>query len=102
MHHLQTIQTSTPAQSPPLAAVLPLLQAQNEALLKQSYIVHPSSIATAEQQLLFPATSRSVCDEIGLNWWAASKLFEDGWLSFPPDNSERLDEAQEMELRFVG
>lgn len=102
MHHLQTIQTGVPAQTPPLAAVLPLLQAQNEALLRQSYTVQPSSVATAEQQLLFPATSHSVCDEIGLNWWAALKLFEDGWLNFSPDATTRLDDAQESELRFVG
>jgi len=56
----------------------------------------------AEQQLLFPATARSVCDEIGLNWWAAIKLYEDGWLSFLPETDEKLDETQESELRFVG
>jgi hypothetical protein len=57
---------------------------------------------TAAQQLLFPATPRAVCDELGLNWWAALKLYEDGWLSFPPENTAHLDEAQEAELRFVG
>jgi hypothetical protein len=38
----------------------------------------------------------------GLNWWAAVKLFEDGWISFSPENTPELDEAQEAELRFVG
>ena len=54
------------------------------------------------QQLLFPSTPRSVCDEIGLNWWAALKLYEDRWLSFSPETTSRLDETQEAELRFVG
>jgi hypothetical protein len=39
---------------------------------------------------------------MGLNWWAALKLSEDGWLSFAPDATTRLDETQETELRFVG
>ena len=54
------------------------------------------------QQLLFPYTPRAICEEIGLNWWAALKLHEDDWLSFSPGNISRLDEAQEAELRFVG
>ena len=56
----------------------------------------------AAQQLLFPATPRGLCGEMGLNWWAALKLHEDGWLSFCPESTARLDEAQEAELRFVG
>jgi hypothetical protein len=56
----------------------------------------------AAQQLLFPATPRAVCDEIGLNPWAAVKLYDDGWLSFSPERAIHLDEAQEAELRFVG
>ena len=61
-----------------------------------------SARVTAAQQLLFPANPRGVCQEMGLNWWAALKLHEDGWLSFSPENTPRLDEAQEAELRFVG
>jgi hypothetical protein len=57
---------------------------------------------SAAQQLLFPASPRAVCEELGLNWWAVLKLHEDGWLSFPPDHTRKLDEAQEAELRFVG
>lgn len=57
---------------------------------------------TAAQQLLFPANPRAVCEQMGLNWWAALKLHEDGWLSFAPTITPRLDEAQEAELRFVG
>ena len=54
------------------------------------------------QQLLFPSTPRTVCEEIGLNWWAALKLHEDGWLSFSPESTSGMDESQEAELRFVG
>ena len=54
------------------------------------------------QQLLFPYSPRAICDEIGLNWWAALKLYEDGWLSFSPEGTPRVDERQEAELRFVG
>jgi hypothetical protein len=57
---------------------------------------------TAAQQLLFPANPRAVCEQLGLNWWAALKLHEDGWLSFAPTLTPRLDEAQEAELRFIG
>jgi hypothetical protein len=101
MHHLQPSHAGGVAQTPPLAAVLPLLQEENAALLA----LPPRDTNTApaaEQQLLFPATARSVCDEIGLNWWAALKLYEDGWLSFGPDGTAKLDEAQQTELRFVG
>lgn len=56
----------------------------------------------AGQQLLFPADPRAICEQMGLNWWAAAKLHEDGWLSFYPPTTPRLDEAQEAELRFVG
>ena len=57
---------------------------------------------TTGQQLLFPANPRAICEQMGLNWWAAAKLHEDGWLSFYPPTTPRLDEAQEAELRFVG
>ncbi len=69
---------------------------------------HPSEddLQTARvaalQQLLFPANPRAVCQEMGLNWLAALKLYEEGWLSFSPENTSRLDEAQEAELRFLG
>ena len=32
----------------------------------------------AAQQLLFPANPRALCEHVGLNWWAALKLHEDG------------------------
>ena len=57
---------------------------------------------SAAQQVLFPANPREVCQELGLNWWAAIKLREEGWLSFSPESYPLLDQAQEAELRFVG
>jgi hypothetical protein len=57
---------------------------------------------TLTQQLYFPYSPRAICDEMGLNWWAALKLHEEGWLSFSPERTARLDERQEAELRFVG
>src|SRR5437867_4125852 len=56
----------------------------------------------AAQQLLFPPAPRSVGEGLGLNWWTALKLHEEGWLSFSPQDTPQLDEAQEAELRFVG
>src|SRR5215510_12088997 len=58
--------------------------------------------ADKSQMLLFPASPKVVCDEIGLNWWAALKLHVDGWLSFDPEATPKLDNAQVAELRFVG
>jgi hypothetical protein len=55
----------------------------------------------AAQQLLFPSSPRSLCDELGLNWQAAMRLQEEGWLSFSLEDLWQLDEAQEAELRFV-
>lgn len=54
------------------------------------------------QGLLFPQSARDLCAAIGLNWWAAKKLHEEGWLSFDPNNTVSLDDKQEHELRFVG
>jgi hypothetical protein len=55
----------------------------------------------AAQQLLFPSTPQALCQQLGLSWWTALKLYQDGWISFAPDRTPRLDEAQEAELRFV-
>jgi len=53
------------------------------------------------QQLLFPLDPRQLCRDLGLNWWAVTKLYEDGMLSFNPDEVTQLDEGQESELRFL-
>jgi hypothetical protein len=56
----------------------------------------------AIQGLLLPLAPRQLCEQIGLNWWAAGQLHVAGFLSFNPEAVERLDERQEVELRFVG
>ncbi len=63
---------------------------------------HQMARVAAAQQLLFPSSPRSLCDELGLNWQAAVRLQEEGWLSFSLEDLWQLDEAQEAELRFVG
>lgn len=57
--------------------------------------------AVDAQQLLFPTSPRSVCVEIGLEWWTALKLRDDGWLSYDPETIRQLNEAQDVELRFL-
>lgn len=49
-----------------------------------------------------PVSPQSVCNEIGLNWLSATRLFDDGWLSFDPRKTSNLDAAQEAELVFLG
>lgn len=56
----------------------------------------------AAQRLLFPASPRSLCDELGLSWQAALRLQEEGWFSFSLEQTHQLDEAQEAELRCLG
>lgn len=79
-----------------LEAVVPalLFQLQDDSPL--------TARVSPAQQLLLPATPRAICEEIGLNFWAALKLYEEGWLSFSPETTLHIDEAQEAELRFVG
>jgi hypothetical protein len=57
---------------------------------------------TGSQQLLFGPSPQTFCNEIGLNWAKALDLYRDGFLSFSPALVQRLDEAQETELRFLG
>lgn len=54
------------------------------------------------QALLFPRTAPEVCREIGVNLWAASKLHENGVLSFNPESASPLNEDEAEELRFIG
>ena len=91
MHNLRTMQqTGAGHELPAILASIPFPQPDFPTT------PHPP------QQLLFPSTPRTVCEEIGLNWWAALKLHEDGWLSFSPESTTGMDESQEAELRFVG
>src|SRR5262245_41851132 len=78
-----------------ICGVSPMIANLNLSLLQAARVA-------SAQHLLFPNTPRGVCDEVGLNWWAAIKLYDDGWLSFAPEVVSRLDESQEAELRFVG
>lgn len=54
------------------------------------------------QLFLLPRHPREVCQDVGLQWWAALRLAADGYLSYDPERIEKLDEAQEAELLFVG
>ena len=73
------------------------------ALLSQVQDDNPAiARVSPAQRLLFPSSPHSLCDEIGLNWHAALRLREEGWLSFPVETTAQLDEAQEAELRFIG
>lgn len=54
------------------------------------------------QGLLLPLSPRLVCDHLHLNWWAAAQLHKAGLLSFDPVSTDKLDERQEVELRFLG
>ena len=67
--------------------------------------IHEDSLQPARvpaaQQLLFPASPRSLCDELGLSWQAALRLQEEGWFSFSLEKIHQLDEAQEAELRCL-
>ena len=49
-----------------------------------------------------PVSPRALCGQINLNWLAAMRLFENGWLSFDPSVITELNPAQEAELRFLG
>jgi len=54
------------------------------------------------QLRLFNPSPREVCREIGLNWLAALRLRDSGWLSFDPEGKTVLAEPEENELRFIG
>jgi len=62
---------------------------------------HPSLFPASEFSRP-PRTPQEVCGEISLNWFAALKLYEDGWLSFDPKSKSELNESQEVELLFIG
>ena len=54
------------------------------------------------QLSLFPEKPRDLCQDIQLNWLAALKLYQDGFLSFNPADEKNLNEAQKTELIFLG
>lgn len=54
------------------------------------------------QLLLLPGDPREVAESIGLDWWAALKLHDDGWLSFNPAEQQLTDDGMEAEFLFLG
>jgi hypothetical protein len=49
-----------------------------------------------------PLSPRELCARINLNWMAAVRLFENGWLSFDPAVVLKMNPVQSAELRFLG
>ena len=49
-----------------------------------------------------PMSPRELCTRINLNWLAAIRLFENGWLSFDPTVVLKMNPVQSAELRFLG
>jgi len=54
------------------------------------------------QLSLFPKDPRDLADTIGLDWWAARKLYDDEWLSFDPETSLIDNFGMETEFVFLG
>ena len=54
------------------------------------------------QLSLFSKDPRDLADTIGLDWWAAKKLYDDKWLSFDPETSLINNFGMEIELVFLG
>lgn len=52
--------------------------------------------------LLITVKPRELAEQIGLDWWVAKKLYDDGWLSFDPDATEITDEGMYDEFTFLG
>jgi len=73
------------------------------AMRNEDYDDSPEQARTnGQQQWLLPNNPRDVCERTGLNWWAAVKLGQDGFLSFDPESTPHLAEGEETELRFIG
>jgi hypothetical protein len=51
---------------------------------------------------LFPKNPRDLADSIGLDWWAARKLYDDKWLSFDPEITLIDNDAMQTEFVFLG
>lgn len=60
------------------------------------------TLFSADEMTRQSSTARDLCPRIDLNWYAASKLHEDGLLSFRPTPEAALTAGEEAELRFVG
>jgi hypothetical protein len=54
-------------------------------------------------QMLLPIRSaREIAGKIGLDWSAALKLYDDGWLTFNPETAQITDTGMEAEFLFLG
>lgn len=51
---------------------------------------------------LFYKDFRDLAESIGLDWWAAKKLYDDKWLSFDPEINTIDSSSKEAELIFLG
>ena len=55
-----------------------------------------------DQGLFAFYSPREIAESIGLDWWAALKLYDDGWLSFNPALEQIDDAGKEEEFVFLG
>jgi hypothetical protein len=63
----------------------------------------PHSARTEARQLpVFGQNARAHGEKLGVHWPDLLRLRREGLLSFDPEDPGWLDEAQEMELRFLG
>ena len=65
-------------------------------------IINRAYVELDDQRWTAKPHPREVCKKIGLDWNTALELFDRGWLSFNPEEKTELEEADEVELRFVG
>jgi hypothetical protein len=64
--------------------------------------IEKARVSLTGKKRLIPFTPAQACEEMGLNWLTAKRLFVHGYLSFNPEMVEDLDESQEAELIFLG
>jgi hypothetical protein len=60
------------------------------------------SKVNAHQMYLIPTDPRDLSESIGLDWWAAKKLYDDKWLSFDPETTMIDIDSAEAEFIFLG
>ncbi|MEW6187317.1 MAG: hypothetical protein AB1585_16410 [Thermodesulfobacteriota bacterium] len=56
----------------------------------------------SEQMSIFPKNPRDLAESIGLDWWAAKKLYDDKWLTFDPEKNLIDTNGKEAEFTFLG
>lgn len=65
-------------------------------------IINRAYVELDDQRWMLKPHPGEVCNKIGLGWNTALELCDRGWLSFNPEEKTELEEADEVELRFVG